>query len=317
LLTAPGISRRAALIAGLGVAASGAVAAGGYALVEAGAVPGKYRLARLLGACGSAPPRPHEGLPVRHETQFWSARRQRRVSMVTLIPAGASSPRGLGVVVALHGLGGAAAGTASALALALASPQIPRQAGRFAVITVDGGTTYWHRRADGDDPQGMIIHEVLPRAAALGLRTGEIGIVGDSMGGYGAVLLAERLGAARAAPSTASVTAGSGALAGAAPGVAAVAAISPAIFASYADARQADFAANDVFAHLDALRHVPAYIACGSDDPFEPTAALFRARLGRLTSKAVAGTVASGCHDYAFWARNLPAGLTFLSAHLA
>jgi S-formylglutathione hydrolase FrmB len=305
-VTRPGISRRAALIAGLGVAASGAVAAVGYGLVEAGTVPGKYRLARLLGACGSPPPAPRGTLPVRHETQFWSAYRQRRVSMVTLLPAGVSSLHNLGVVVALHGLGGDAAGTASALALAMASPQIPRSAASsFAVITVDGDATYWHRRADGDDPQGMIIHEVLPRAAALGLRTSRIGIVGDSMGGYGALLLAERLGAAQAA---------------------AVAAISPAIFASYADARRADprsfdgaadFAANDVFAQLTALRHVPAYIACGNNDPFAPTAALFRARLGRLTSAPVAGGVAAGCHDYAFWARSLPPGLMFLSAHLA
>jgi S-formylglutathione hydrolase FrmB len=321
----PGISRRGALIAGLGVAASGAVAATGYGLVEAGTVPGKYRLARLLGACGSPPPAPRGDLPVRHETQFWSAYRQRRVSMVALLPAGVRSLGNLGVVIALHGLGGDAAGTASALALAMASPQIPRSAAsRFAVITVDGGATYWHRRADGDDPQGMIIHEVLPRAAALGLRTSRIGIVGDSMGGYGALLLAERLATAQAPKRTAAEGTASGG--SGASRVGAVAAISPAIFASYANARRADprsfdgaanFAANDVFAQLAALRHVPAYIACGSDDPFAPTAALFRARLRRLTGAPVAGSVTPGCHDYAFWARNLPPGLTFLSAHLA
>ncbi len=68
----------------------------------------------------------------------------------------------------------------------------------------------------------MIIHEVPPRAAAAGLRTRRIGIVGNSMGGYGALLLAERLGAGPARPAAAGV-----------------AAASPAIFASYADARAA------------------------------------------------------------------------------
>ena len=49
----------------------------------------------------------------------------------------------------------------------------------FAVVCVDGGDTYWHRRANGDDPAGMIMHEVLPRAAAAGLRTGRVGVTGS------------------------------------------------------------------------------------------------------------------------------------------
>lgn len=317
-----GMSRRAAIWAGLSVAATGVLAGAGYGLVEAGALPGKYQLARVLGACGSAPPPPSGPLPVRHTEQFWSEYRHRQVTMVTLIPAGVAAPHGLGTVVALHGLGGDAAGTARSVARAMAAAQIPQaDRDRFAVITVDGGTTYWHRRSDGDDPQGMIIHEVLPRAAALGLQTGSIGIVGESMGGYGALLLAERLGGPGAA-STAAVRRGQSA---AGPQAAAVAAISPAIFASYADAHQADslsfdgpadFAANNVVSHISALRHVPAFIACGTDDPFEPMARQFRARLARLSGHSPAGLVTSGCHDVAFWARNLPGGLTFLSTYL-
>ena len=107
-------------------------------------------------------------------------------------------------------------------------------------MTVDGGDTYWHRRADGDDPVGMIIHEVLPRLATAGLRTGRIGISGDSMGGYGALLLAEGL-AERLAGAAASVTsAPPGSAAGKQPQPAAVAALSPAIFATYADAQAAN-----------------------------------------------------------------------------
>jgi len=322
-----GISRRTAISAGLGVAAAGVLAGAGYGLVEAGALPGKYQLARVLGACGSAPPPPAGPLPVRHTQRFWSEYRHRQVTMVTLIPAGAASAHGLGTVVALHGLGGDAAGTARSVARAMASAQVPRAArNRLAAITVDGGTTYWHRRDDGDDPQGMIIHEVLPRAAQLGLVTGRIGIAGESMGGYGALLLAERLGSGPATVSTTTVrTSTRPAQPPAGPQAAAVAAISPAIFGSYRDARQADsrsfdgpadFAANDVFSHISALRDVPAFIACGTDDPFEPMARTFRDRLARISGDSPAGLVTAGCHDVAFWSRNLPSGLTFLSTFL-
>lgn len=304
-MTHNGISRRTALIGGLGLTAAAAVAGGGYGLVEASVLPGKYWIDRVLGACGAPPPPPARALPARHETRFLSAYRRREVSMVTLIPAGLTSARGLGVVVALHGLGGDAAGTAATLAAAMASAAIPASRARsLAVIAVDGGGTYWHRRADGDDPPGMILHEVLPRAAALGLRTARVGIVGQSMGGYGALLFAEQHAAA----------------------VGAVAAISPAIFASYADATRADprsfdgtadFARNDVVAQLTALREMPVFVACGSDDPFEPMAQQLRMRLTRLAGHRPAGGIETGCHDRAFWARNLPAALAFLSPHLA
>jgi S-formylglutathione hydrolase FrmB len=339
------ISRRAVIAAGLGVTATGA-AAGAFGLVEAGVLPGKYRLAGVLGACGSPPPPPRGPAPAWQETAFWSAYRRRMVRMVTLVPAAAASARGLRVVVALHGLGGDAAATAGHL-----RPAMTAAAARsFAVITVDGGNTYWHRREDGDDPLAMIIHEVLPRAAARGLRTERIGIVGNSMGGYGALLLAERLGSAppssgsappspSAPPSTGSAppppgsappSTGSGPGQGpvpraSAPAAAAVVASSPAIFASYADARaadpgafdgQADFARNNVFSGLSALRRVPAWIDCGSDDPFAPMTLQLRARLERLAGHPAQGGIEPGCHDNAFWARELPTELQFLGRQL-
>jgi S-formylglutathione hydrolase FrmB len=173
----------------------------------------------------------------------------------------------------------------------------------------------------------MILHEAIPRVAAAGLATGRIGIAGESMGGYGALLLAERLAAARPMPQpvTTSGTAGWPAAAAAVPAVAAVAAMSPAIFATYSDAvaadksafdSQADFARNDVFAAISALRHVPTWVACGVDDPFQPQAALFRAQLTALMHRPVSGEITSGCHDSAFWLRNLPAALHFIGAHL-
>jgi S-formylglutathione hydrolase FrmB len=272
----------------------------GYELVQDGALPGKYTLARIDGACGSAPPAPAGPRPARHVVTFASAYRHATVQMITLVPAARAGESGRGVVIALHGAGSTAAAMADQVATAMTVARIAT----FAVICVDGGGTYWHRRADGDDPIGMIIHEVLPRAAAAGLATSTIGIAGESMGGYGALLLAQRLEA---------------------PGVAAVAALSPAIFASYAAAHSAnagafdseqDFARNDVFAGIGALRRVPTWVACGTDDPFEPEAALFRARLAALTRQQVPGGILAGCHDDTFWLRTLPAALQFIGRHL-
>jgi len=322
----PGLSRRSVLAGGIGVLAA-AAAGVGYELVQDGTLPGKYALARLDGACGSAPPAPAGPVPRRIEVTFRSAYRRREVQMITLIPAGAPAGRGsLGTVIALHGSGATAAVMAAQAGPAMTAARITA----LAVICVDGGDTYWHRRADGDDPIGMILHEVLPRAAAAGLAAGRIGIIGESMGGYGALLLAERLAAAARGSGGRTGAAGgpsaTGASpAGAGPAVAAVAALSPAIFASYADARAAnptsfdspaDFARNDLLAGLGALRAVPAWIACGQDDPFEPETALLRARLSRLTGRPVPGGILSGCHDDAFWERNLPGALEFIAAHL-
>jgi S-formylglutathione hydrolase FrmB len=294
-------SRRAVLLGGLGL---GVVLAGGgigYELVQDGTLPGKYELAQLDGACGSPPALPAGPPPSRRVVSFFSVYRHRQVQMITLIPAG-EQPAGLGL--ALHGASSDAAGMADQM-----GPAMTAAGGRrLAVVCVDGGDTYWHRRADRDDPVGMIRHEVLPRAHAAGLATGRIGVTGESMGGYGALLLAEQFTAAAVVPA-----------------VAAVAALSPAIFASYADARAAsqasfdspaDFARNNVLAGLRALRHVPAWITCGEDDPFEAETQVLRARLAALTGEPVPGGILGGCHDDAFWERNLPGALRFIGAKL-
>ncbi len=301
------VTRRRLLLGGLAFAA--AAAGGGYELVEDGTLPGKYALARLTGACGSVPPPPAGPLPSRHTVSFRSRYRGRVVQLTTVIPAGVAA-HGLSVVIAMHGSGGNGVSMAGQVALSMARAGLTN----FAALCADGSDTYWHKRADGDDPLGMIVHEVLPRARAAGMRTDRIGITGLSMGGYGALLLAERLGPA--------VVPG----AGGHPAAAAVAALSPAVFATYADARAAnsgsfdspaDFAANDIFSGLAALREVPAWVACGTDDPFEPQVALIRARLAAQAGRPVPGGILPGCHDNAFWLGNMPAALRFAGAHLS
>jgi acetyl esterase/lipase len=291
------LSRRTILAGGLGALVAGG-AASAYELVQGGVLPGKYALARLDGACGSAPPPPRGKPPASTEMTFYSQYRRRTVTMVTLTPAGATLA-GLPVAVGLHGAGSDARQFASQLSPAMTAAHITG----LAAVTVDGGGTYWHQRADGDDPVGMIIHEVLPRLATAGVHTSRVAIAGVSMGGYGALLLAEYLAHHR-------------------PAVAAVAALSPAIFASYQQAvaansqsfdSPADFAHHDVLRGASALRGVPSWIACGSDDPFEAETAELRARLAVISGHEPPGGILSGCHDDAFWARNLPNALTFLA----
>ena len=297
-----GLSRRRLLIGGGGAALVAAAAAGGgYELIQNGTLPGKYQLDRLLGACGSDPGEPTGPAGVIVPGSFWSRYRRRDVEMIVMRPPG---PVGaLPVALVLHGAGGDAASATS-----LGYPRYLNAAAHagvppFAAVAVDGGAaTYWHRRADGDDAAGMLIYEVLPRLERQGYHVDRIGVAGWSMGGYGALLLASRLGPGR---------------------VAAVAASSPAVFASYSDAiaadpasfdSPADFTANDVRspARLATIRRVPCRIDCGSTDPFNAMVTALRKDLGNPP-----GAISAGCHDQAFWRRSLPAQLAFIGRHLA
>jgi pimeloyl-ACP methyl ester carboxylesterase len=161
------------------------------------------------------------------------------------------------------------------------------------------------------------------------MHTGRIGVVGLSMGGYGALLIAEQFSAEQpntlrfrtTRHGTEELTAGGEP--GGGPAVAAVAALSPAVFATYDDARAAnpgafdsaaDFTRNNVVAGLPILRRVPAFVACGTDDPFQPEVVLVRSRLSALTHHPVPGGIMPGCHDSSFWARHWPAALEFVGA---
>ena len=289
------ISRRTILLGGT-LGALTAAAGGVYGLVEAEVIPGRFALDRSLGRCGSAPPVPFAQASVQ-ESSFHSAARGRSVSVVMAAPPGPL--RGLPVVIVLHGLGGAAHSLLGLhldryLAQAVAQGVPP-----FALVGVDGGGTYWHPRASGDDPVKMITSEVLPLVRGQGLRTDRIGVLGWSMGGYGALLLAQTLGPSR---------------------VAAVSASSPAVFSSYANAHAAnssafdsaeDFSAHDVLNGVDRLRGVAVSADCGHSDPFASVTSRLLRRLDHP-----AGGLFEGCHDGAYWSRRAPAALAFLGRHL-
>ncbi len=147
----------------------------------------------------------------------------------------------------------------------------------------------------------MVVNELIPRCQRMGLGRSprRIGVMGISMGGYGALLLAEKH------PSL----------------VAAVAAISPAIWTSYDQARAANagayasaaaFAADDVITHAAALTGRPVRVASGHSDPFAPGV---RALASALPPDAVVD-LGKGCHDGSFFISQEPPSLSFLARHI-
>ncbi|HTX70889.1 MAG TPA: alpha/beta hydrolase-fold protein [Thermoleophilia bacterium] len=286
-----GMTRRGLLAAaGLGAAA---LVAGGVA----------WRVAPWrdwLGAAGDAvgvdiPGTPHV---IRRDFTLHSRYVGGPVPYSIAWPPGSEPGDPLPVCFALPGRGGGPPmGFADFVAAAVRKDQSPP----YAVVGVDGGQSYWHRRKTGEDRLSMLLRELVPlcaRTYRLGGGRGRA-VIGWSMGGYGAVLAAEtepRL-------------------------FAAVVAVGPAVWTSY-DAMMlgprdafddaADFAEHDVIARADRLEGVDLRIDCGRKDPF----------YCYVTSLAAAlpdpGSVhyGSGGHDYDFFHKVAPADARFIGRAL-
>jgi pimeloyl-ACP methyl ester carboxylesterase len=300
----PNVRRRLFIRAGLASAAAVAAGAAGVELVSHGVLPGKSMLDRLDGACSvPVPDLTYAQAGPALSGSFYSAARRRTVGYTIAYPPGHRPGGRLPLVVALHGYGGshasALSGMSPAQALALRADGAPLAP--MAMVTADGGGGYWNPHP-GDDPMAMLTAELIPMCRRLGLGRPphRIGVMGISMGGYGALLLAEKH-----------------------PGlIAAVAAISPAIWTSYAQARAAnagayasaaDFAADDAVTHAAALARVPVRVAAGYADPFYPGV---RTLARALPSGAVVD-FANGCHEGSFFTAQEPPSLAFLARHLA
>ena len=161
------------------------------------------------------------------------------------------------------------------------------------MATVDGGDFYWHARRSGIDPEALVVRELLPLLAGKGLATDRIGLIGWSMGGYGALLLASRLGPRRVS----GVVATSAAL-WQSPGDSA-----PGAF----DDRQ-DFVRNDVFSARPVLARLPVRLDCGSEDPFIAANRAFARGLPTATA-----TFDPGAHTETYWTAQAAAQMTWLS----
>ena len=150
-----------------------------------------------------------------------------------------------------------------------------------AVAAVDGGPdSYWHRRADGSDALAMLLREFVPLVRA---RLGPLpqALMGWSMGGYGALLAAER-----AAGQFRAVTPASPALW-----------LTPAATAPGAFDSPADFYASDVFAGAGDLRAMTVAVFCGTADPFCPATR----RLVHLMDYPHQAHFGPGGHYNAYW----------------
>ena len=213
------------------------------------------------------------------------------------MPPGGRQPE-LPVAVFLHGLGSSHAALLQNLAAHEALQWHLDTGGEpFALAAVDGGSTWWHPRADGTDTQSMLVEEFAPLLGARGFDLGRVGLFGLSMGGFGALLLASQ---------------------GRLPGVRAVAAMSPAVWSSYDQRMESafdspeDFAAHDVFALRPRLAALPKRIDCGSGDNLAATVRDYRAGL----PGAVEGGFQPGGHDDGYWRAVLPEVLSFLGRSL-
>ena len=158
----------------------------------------------------------------------------------------------------------------------------------LAVAAVDGGAaSYWHQRADGSDPLSMLLDDFIPMVEERLGSAPRRALLGWSMGGYGALLAAER------APERFDV----------------VAAGSPALWTTPSAVPEgafdgaADYRRHDVFAGIDKLAEITVRVDCGTDDPFLDADERFAARLPRPNH----GRFSAGFHDEAYWRSIAPA----------
>jgi pimeloyl-ACP methyl ester carboxylesterase len=293
----PQLSRRVILRLGVGAAAGGA---GAYALGAALHAPSTSvagsQVSMTSAGAPLAPPPPLEPptapAPTYADGSFVSAARG-GVPTHWAIARPPGQMTALRPLIALHGKDSDAAtvmagGVEQGLAQ-LVSAGLPP----FAVVAVDGGDSYWHKRASGEDSGAMVTDELIPMLGSQGLDTSRVAFLGWSMGGYAAMLLGSRLGPARTA---------------------AICAVSPALWTSSGAAAAGafdgadDYAANSVWG-LRALGSIPLRIDCGTSDPFYSATQQFIAQL----PNPPAGGFSPGGHDGAYWTSQLPGELAWIA----
>ncbi|OBI96129.1 hypothetical protein A5660_09225 [Mycobacterium alsense] len=231
-------------------------------------------------------------LPTKLTGSFVSAARGGvKTNYVIAVPPGQTGA--LRPVIALHGVDGDAnqmldIGVQEGLARLVKEGKPP-----FAVVGVDGGNTYWHKRASGVDSGAMVLDELLPMLSTMGFDTSRVGFLGWSMGGYGALHLGAKLGPSR--------TAG-------------ICAVSPALYTSFAGSAPGAFDSYDDWVQnnvtgLPALNTIPLRVDCGTFDRFYFATKQF---VGQLKTKP-AGSFSLGGHDVGYWRTQLPGELTWMA----
>lgn len=263
---------------------------GSGAMVVAGAggveVIGRKRILHKLGVTGSPDKRVmRSGWVV--ERGFLASRAMKRdVRWSIAAPPGGEIA---GVIVCLHGRGEDERFAFDDIHL---HDVLAAVGARWAVAATSGGPgTYWHRRHDGTDAGALVTDEFIPFVQRR-LAVTKVALVGWSMGGYGAILAGERH------PHELPI----------------VVAASPALWSRAGDTAPGafdgrdDFAANDVFAHPEALRRTHLRIDCGLNDPFLAATRAFAQEVPAVVS------FTAGYHDAAYWRSIAPTQVQFITA---
>jgi pimeloyl-ACP methyl ester carboxylesterase len=254
-MSSHGPSRRTVL--GWGLAGAGAIA-----LSACGSSAGVGPAGRQPRAALDEIPDVRQGM-VRLE-QVDSAARGRAVGLFTAVPDGHGDGAGLPVCLVLHGASATTAdferfGFGRFLTAAVRSGTPP-----FVLAGADGGQSFW-RGSGSDDPQRMLTEEMPGWLRQRGFDASRLAAYGWSMGGYGALLLAERN------PSL----------------LRAVAALSPAL------------SADDPL--IDGIRGLDPRglgVWCGRQDPLYPTA---RTLVALVPGGPAIAHFADGRHTRIFW----------------
>lgn len=274
-----------------------AVVVGGGVAVDEGVLPGRTRLRSALGLTGPAGHIPDVVPGAVVSGSFRSHHRLGAETGWSVIYPGPRAER-LPVMVVLHGLGGDHTTPVTELGMDRFLPAaVAAGVPRFAIATVDGGTTYWHRRPNGEDAGAMVLDELLPLLRRQGLKTELIAFHGWSMGGYGSL----RLGALRGADTVRAVAVMSAALW-----------TDPSGASTSGFADPAEYERYTVFGHQSELDGIPVRLDCGTDDPFYAADKAYVAGFHR----PVTTTFQPGAHDDASWTRMLPAQLRFVGRAL-
>jgi enterochelin esterase-like enzyme len=246
----------------------------------------------VLGVADHPAPAP-QPRPVVERRTLTSAHLRGEVGYAVARPPLAGAGARVPVVYALHGRG---ADERFAVESIRFQDFLAAAGVAVAVVSPDGGPdSYWHPRRRGIDPLKMVVEELVPTIDAE-LGDGRRGLLGWSMGGYGALLIGERH-----------------------PDLFRAAALgSPALWRRFADSApgafddELDFRAHDVFTATDRLDGVALRVDIGRDDPF-----LSGFRDLRRFRPDGTFHVGHGFHDSAFWRSVAPAQARFFGQHLA
>lgn len=197
----------------------------------------------------------------------------------------------LPVCLALHGSGADATQFVDLGLPALLTATVRAGAPPFAIVAVDGGTTNWAGDA-AVDPQRMLLEELPAWLEQSGLAASPFAALGVSTGVAGAFAYART------------------------PGLALVAAVSPAVFTFWAEAQDhGGYADRAAWERVDPLTTPTAAASvavwCGADDPFAPAARALAER-----TRAGVAEFAPGGHDPQYWRQVFPEVLRYIGRSL-